>query len=96
MIADSLDGAALTRELRGTGRSTKAVVLKLSDTGMTINDDPVAVLDLEVHPDGQPAFTARAKCLISRLDVPQFQPGCTIPVVYDPGDHGRVGVDYYK
>ena len=96
MLVNGIDGAALTHELRKTGRPAKAVVLKLSDTGMTINDDPVAWLELEVHPDGQPVFTAKAKCLISRLDVPQFQPGCTIPVVYDPADHSRVGVDYYK
>jgi hypothetical protein len=36
------------------------------------------------------------KCLISRLDVPQFQPGRTIPVRYDPADHTRVGIDVYK
>jgi hypothetical protein len=63
---------------------------------MTVNDDPVAWLDLQVHPtDGEP-FTARTKCLIPRLDVPQFQPGRTVPVRYDANNHQRVAVDMYR
>jgi hypothetical protein len=93
MIADDLSGMAQARELQKTGLPAKATILKISDTGMTINDDPVAYLDLEVHPANGAAFRARTKCLISRLEVPQFQPGCSIPVRYDPADHTRVGVD---
>ena len=96
MIVDSISGIAQTRELQKTGLPAKAVILKISDSGTTVNDDPVVWLELEVHPDAGPAFRAKTKCLISRLDVPQFQPGCTIPVCYDPADHSRVGIDVYR
>ena len=92
---DSMTGVSQARDLQRTGLPAKAVILRISDTGMTLNDDPVAWLDLEVRPDTGPVFQARTKCLIPRLDVPQFQPGCTIPVRYDPVDHARVGVDVY-
>jgi len=96
MIVDGVSGISQTRELQKTGQPAKAVILRISDTGMTVNDDPVVWLELDVHPDAAPVFQARTKCLISRLDVPQFQPGCTIQVRYDPADHTRVGIDVYK
>ena len=92
-VVDSMTGAELSRELQKTGQPATATITRISDTGMTVNDDPVVLLDLEVHPETGPAFAARTKCLISRLDVPQFQPGCQIPVRYDPADHTRVGID---
>jgi hypothetical protein len=96
IIVDSVSGVSQTRELQKSGRPATAVILRISDSGTTVNDDPVVYLDLEVHPDAGPAFGAMTKCLISRLDVPQFQPGRTIPVRYDPADHTRVGIDVYK
>jgi hypothetical protein len=92
-LTDALNGEGQVRELRKTGQPAKATILKISDTGVTINDDPVALLDVEVHPAKGAPFRARTKCQISRLEVPQFQPGQTIPVLYDPADHTRVGVD---
>ena len=96
MIADSLSGMSQVRELRKTGQPAKATVLRIWDSGITINDDPVAWLELEVHPTKGAAFRAKTKCLISRLDVPQFQPGSSIPVLYDPADHTRVGANVYQ
>ena len=96
MIADSLSGMSQVRELRKTGQPAKATVLRIWDSGITVNDDPVAWLEVDVHPTKGAAFRAKTKCLISRLDVPQFQPGSSIPVRYDPADHTRVGVDVYQ
>ena len=95
-MVDGMTGVGQTKELQKSGTTASAVILRISDTGMTVNDDPVAWLDLEVRPDSAPAFQARTKCLIPRLDVPQFQPGRTIPVRYDPADHARVAVDVYN
>ncbi len=96
MIADRMSGVTQIRELQQTGQPAKATILRIWDSGTTVNDDPVVWLEVEVHPDNGAAFQAKTKCLISRLDVPQFQPGCTIPVRYDPADHTRVGIDVYK
>jgi hypothetical protein len=93
---DNWTGTSQARELQKTGLPAQAVIVLISDTGMTLNDDPVAWLDLEVHPDAGPVFQARTKCLIPRLDVPRFQPGCSVPVRYDPADPSRVGVDVYQ
>jgi hypothetical protein len=95
-MVDNMTGVSQAKELQASGRSAKGVILGISDTGMTVNDDPVAWLDLEVRPENESAFQARTKCLIPRLDVPQFQPGCTVPVRYDPADHTRVAVDVYR
>jgi hypothetical protein len=70
MIADSLSGMTPLRELRKTSQPAKATILRIWDSGITINDDPVAWLEVEVHPPKRAAFRAKTKCLISRLDVP--------------------------
>ena len=93
---ENMTGVGLTKELQKTGVSATAVILKISDTGMTLNDDPVAWLDLEVRPENAPPFQARAKCLIPRLELPQFQPGRSVPVRYDPANRARVAVDLYR
>jgi hypothetical protein len=93
---DNMSGVGLTKELQKTGVSATAVILKISDTGMTVNDDPVALLDLEVHPENGEPFQAKTKCLIPRLHVSQFQQGHTVPVRYDPKNHSRVAVDAYN
>ncbi len=66
------------------GAAAQGVVEKIWDSGMTLNNDPVVWLQIEVHPEGGEPFEAKTKCPISRLDVPQFQPGKTVPVRYDP------------
>jgi hypothetical protein len=50
-------------------------MLKITEIGRTINDDPVVKFLLEVTPSQQPHFQAEAEQLISRLDIPQFQAG---------------------
>ena len=66
------------------GVPAEAVILKISDTGTTINNNPVVRLLLEVHPPGQPPFQAETEKLLSRLQIPQVQPGATVQVKYDP------------
>ncbi len=41
--------------------------------------------------NGQP-YQVEIKELISRLDIPQFQPGAVVPVMYDPKDPDNVSV----
>ena len=77
-------GAVTNRALRKEGLPAEAKILSISDTGTTINENPVVRLRLEVHPqDGLP-FETEAEQLISRLQVPMIQPGMTVPVKYDP------------
>lgn len=95
-IADHMSGVSRTRDLQKRGVTAEAAILKVWDTGMTVNDDPVVGLLLEVRPESAEAYQAETKALISRIDVPQFQPGQVIPVVYDPNDPKQVAINVYK
>jgi len=92
----NLTGESQAREIRAIGESAQAKVLRIWDTGMTVNNDPVVGFLLEVYPDAQPAYQAETKGIISRLDIPQIQPGAMLPVKFDPADPLRVALDIYR
>jgi hypothetical protein len=95
-MIDRMTGVRDAKDLQGSGVAADAEVLSLWDTGITLNQDPVIGLKVQVRPkDGQPYEATIAKSLISRLDVPRFQPGSVIPVRFDPKDPSRVAVDLY-
>ncbi len=94
---DHLSGVSTAKELQATGVAAEAEILSLWDTGITVNEDPVIGLKVRVRPaSGAPYEATIAKSLVSRLDVPRFQPGQVIPVRVDPRDPARVAVDVYK
>jgi PDZ domain len=87
--------SGMTKELREHGVSAEATILKVWDTGWTVNDGPVIGMRVEVRPSDGPAFEATIKkTLISRIDIPQFQPGTVVPVRFDPKDRTVVAVDF--
>lgn len=91
---DHMTGEDEANAIRQTGKSAMGRVLAISDTGMTLNNDPVVRFRLEVHPEGEEAFEAETQAVIGRLDIPQIQPGAELPVKYDPQDHSRVALDW--
>ena len=93
LISELMDQA---NEIRKTGRPARGRVLKIWDTGMSLNDSPIVGFRLEVHAEGVEPFEAETRALIGRLDVPQIQPGAELPVKYDPNDHTRVALDIYE
>jgi hypothetical protein len=71
-------------ELVATGKQGTAVVLGLSDTGVTINDDPRVKLLLEIHiPNYQP-YQAQKTVTLPLIYLPQVQTGSTIQILADP------------
>ena len=95
-IVDRFSGRKEACEILAIGTPAKATITKLVDTGTTINDDPVVEFVLEVSaPDGG-TFEARTEALVSRLDVPQVQPGRVVPVKFDPNDRSRVALDLWS
>jgi hypothetical protein len=95
-LIDNWSGVSDAKELQQTGLPARATILEIWDTGMTVNNDPVIGLRIEVTPDGRPPYIATIKkALISRLDVPRFQPERVIPVRVDPTDPQRVAIDFY-
>lgn len=95
-LAGRLTGETEAREIRRLGVSAKATVLKIWDTGITVNNNPVVGFLLEVVPEEGPPYQAETKAIISRLDIPQIQPGAVLPVKYDPENPKRVALDIYK
>jgi hypothetical protein len=95
-LIDRMDGVHDAKTLQRVGEPAEAVVLDIWDTGITVNEDPVVGLRVEVRPADRPAYTAEIKkSLISRVHVPQFQPGSHVPVRIDRSNPMRVALDAY-
>jgi hypothetical protein len=74
------------QHLMTNGRQGSATIEAIRETGMTINDNPTVELDLSVSVDGTEAYGVTHKQTISRISMPSFQPGATVPVRVDPAD----------
>jgi hypothetical protein len=94
-IVDRFSGRGEACAIVAIGTPANARILRLIDTGTSINDDPVVEFVLEVSPADAPTFEAHARALISRLDIPAVQPGRVLPVRFDPQDHSRVAIDLW-
>lgn len=92
-MIDHMTGEDQANEIRKIGVSATARIVKIWDTGVTVNENPVVGMRLRVLPaDGDP-FEAETRALIGRLEVPQVQPGAEVMVKYDPKDRSRVALD---
>jgi hypothetical protein len=96
-LIDRMSGVAEARRLQESGLPATAKILDLWDTGITVNDDPVIGLRVEVsRQDGSTYTVSIPKSLVSRLDIPRFQPGSIVAVRIDPRDSMLVALDEYK
>ncbi len=75
------------------GESAQAKILRLSDTGVTYNDNPQVKILLEVYPPNCPAYQVETKCIVSRLSIPQVQPGNIVAVKIDHQDKYEIALD---
>jgi len=95
-MIDRLSGVSDTKALQTTGTAAKATILRIWDTGITVNEDPVIGMDIQVYPaEGETWRATIPKSLISRLDIPRIQPGQVVPVRFDPQNPQRVALDMY-
>lgn len=70
----------------------QATILKIWETGLTVNDRPQIGFLLNVqHPDGS-SYEAETKAVISIIHLPQIQPGATLAVKIDPQKPNRVAL----
>jgi hypothetical protein len=94
---DRMSGTSEARELQRVGEPADALVLDIWDTGITVNDDPVIGLNVRVERADGTTYEAKiAKSRVSRVHIPQFQPGQRVPVRVDPRDPKRVALDVYR
>jgi hypothetical protein len=78
------------------GVAAEATVLKVWDTGVSINDNPQVGLLLDVHPPTGATFQAEAKKVVSRLQTSLIQPGVNALVLYDPTNPKRLEVKSFQ
>ena len=71
-----------------TGTRARARLVRVEDTGTTINNRPLARLVFEVHPEGGEPFEVTDKHVASRLNPPRA--GVELDVFYDPEDRTKV------
>lgn len=76
-----------------TGEPAQARVLRLWDTGVTLNQSPQVGLLLEVQRQAAPAYQVETKTFISRLQTSQFQPGALLNVRVDRADPTKIAVE---
>jgi hypothetical protein len=74
------------------GVVAEATVMKVWDTGVSINDNPQVGMLLDVHPPTGTSFQAETKKVVSRLNTGVIQPGVQVQVFYDPANLKRLVV----
>ena len=76
------------------GEPAQAKILKLIDTGSSVNDSPKVILQLEIYPPEGIAYPAEIKFYVPRLNVAQVQPGNMIAVKINRQDKTKIAVDF--
>jgi hypothetical protein len=90
-------GGKERKRILAEGRPAIGEIIELGENSgggyMTINDQPVVNLKLRIYDGNKPPYEVSFDTVISRLAVPQFQPGVKIPVKIDPLDPNKVIID---
>jgi len=86
-----------TERILKTGLKAIAKVIHIGELGgsvVTINNQPVLNLDLEVSDGTSPPYIVSIDSIIPRALVPQFQPGAPIAVRIDRKNPKKVVIDW--
>jgi hypothetical protein len=82
------------KDILSSGAQARALITRVADTGMTINNNPRVKLTLQVQPEGDVPFEVTKKLTVSRLSIPAV--GTAIWVRYDVADKSKVEIDQAK
>lgn len=96
VVADRITGEGEAKRIRRVGQVADALILEIWDTGITVNNDPVVAFRLEVRPREGTPYEVETRGRVSRLHIPQVQPGTTVPVAIDPDDPTKVALAIYR
>jgi hypothetical protein len=86
-------GIKKNNTLLANGELGQAKILKIWDTGTTLNDNPQIGMILEVHAANRSPYQVETKCFVSRLRIPQVQPGAIVNVKIDRQDTAQIALD---
>ncbi len=73
-----------------TGTLADAMVMGVEDTGITINNDPVVRLTIEINSGSAGSFEKTIETTVSRILIPRK--GDIIKVLYDQKDNSKITV----
>jgi hypothetical protein len=89
-MVDMAKQAQEARRLLQIGRRGLATVVAVRQTGVEVDDNPQAELDLQVAVDGVAPYEVTHRQVISRVAIDSFWPGAKVPVRVDPQDPRNV------
>jgi hypothetical protein len=82
-----------TGRLTQIGVRGRATIHSVTDTGATINENPIVQMSMTVTMDGGGSYDCTVKQPIQRLHVGMIRPGANLPVLVDPQDRERLVID---
>lgn len=92
LIIPMIIGWYRNQQLLINGEAAEAKILKIWETGATVNEQPQVGLLLEVYAPNRPVYQAEAKRVVSILNIPRIQVGSTVEVRFDPQNPARIAV----
>lgn len=79
-----MEGLQQSEQLQASGVDGTATVVSVADTGGSLNDHPIARLELDVTLPGQAPYRTTVEQAIPRLQAGQIVPGAVVAVKADP------------
>jgi len=90
-----LKGMGPNRQILQSGTRAQAVIRNVWQTGTYVNYNPQIGMQLEVTPPNGVPYTAQVMAVVPMVNIPQFQPGVSVPVKIHPTDPSKVELDVY-
>ncbi|MFB9273758.1 hypothetical protein [Cohnella cellulosilytica] len=79
---------AVAKKVQADGIPARAVVRSIQPTNSILGNEPVVVLELDVHTSEGEIKRAVVRTAIYMVHIPKFQEGCEVNVKYSEGPQG--------
>jgi len=86
----ALDGLKQQQWLAQNGQDASAEVVMVTDTGATVNMNPVVLIQMKVTPAAGAPFGLTTQTMVSRIAVPRA--GDKIKIKYNPANPQQVAI----
>jgi hypothetical protein len=81
-------------ELRRRGVPGRAVITSMVQTGTYVNENPLVKLQLQVQPEGLPAYELEKRLVVPLTAMGQLGVGNALSVHVDSGDRDEIAIDW--
>jgi hypothetical protein len=90
MLSGMQTASADAQHLAASGVPGTATISAVSDSGITINENPTVDFDLMVSVPGREPYPVRHRQTVPRLQIGQLVPGAQLAVRVDPVDPQKI------